>query len=144
MLSFIPNTKFLLYIWNISPKFVCFSFQYANEIAELYHRNTFVGKLSRKLLYEPTTCFDIQKSKDMQSVSWTPIHLPPRINLRILAHRQLYYYLFVYMLLSYAFNFNPIVSLVFLVGLVLFGLLISTLLNPVPLAIKDDWKWDFM
>ncbi|KAG8189886.1 hypothetical protein JTE90_018667 [Oedothorax gibbosus] len=111
---------------------------YANEIAELYHRNSFLGKLSRKLLYRPSTYFDIQKSKDMQSVSRTPVQLPPRINLRILAHRQLYCYLFIYMVLTYLFNFNPIVSFVFLVGLVVFGLIVSTLVNPVPLPIKED------
>lgn len=55
----------------------------------LYNRTDFTGKMARQILAEPVVC---RKNDHNESL----ITLPPRVNLRIFAHKQLLLYLFIF------------------------------------------------
>ncbi|GFY39231.1 sphingomyelin phosphodiesterase 4 [Trichonephila inaurata madagascariensis] len=112
--------------------------KYAVEMQQLYYRNSLLGNMSRLIMSKPTTYYDINKSKDMQSVSWNPVHLPPRISLRIMANRQLLAYFIIYILCFYWYGFNPITSVLILLMFLTLSLFFISLIHPVPIHSKDD------
>ncbi|GBL90048.1 Sphingomyelin phosphodiesterase 4 [Araneus ventricosus] len=112
--------------------------KYAAEIHHLYYRDSLLGKMCRRILSKPATYFDVNKSKDMMSVSWTPVHLPPRINLRVLANKHLLAYFFVLLLSLYLYGYNPITSILLLFVLYAFLLFLFSLIYPVPIHSEDD------
>nr|XP_042898272.1 sphingomyelin phosphodiesterase 4 isoform X2 [Parasteatoda tepidariorum] len=112
--------------------------KYGSEIEQLYFKNTLVGKMCRRLVAAPVTYINVIKSKDMMSVSSYPVHLPPRVCLRFLSHKQLLAYIFIFLFLNYFLSSSPIFG-IFVFTLLLFVLLfLSALFYPVEVHPKDD------
>lgn len=126
---------------SINSKCYSFSFlQYAVEIQLLYHNPTIWGKVCRRVLAKPVTYYNVIKSKDMMTVSRTPVHLPPRIYLRFLANKHLISYFLVFLLITYWLGYNPVFTVLILFFAILLFIFIAAILYPVPEHCKNDWK----
>ncbi|GIY47729.1 sphingomyelin phosphodiesterase 4 [Caerostris extrusa] len=112
--------------------------KYSAKIPELYSRESLTGKMCRRILSKPTTYYDIKKSKDMMAVNRNSIHLPARINLRVLADKHLFAYFFIYMLCTYLYGFHPFISLIMLFIFLLCVWFLCSLIYPVPIHSKQD------
>ncbi|XP_035218797.1 sphingomyelin phosphodiesterase 4-like isoform X2 [Stegodyphus dumicola] len=112
--------------------------KYSSEIQNLYNQPTIWGKMCRRMLSKPVIYYNVNKASNMQSVSMEPVQLPPRINLRFLANKQLIFYLFILLLTSYWFGYHPILTMLLLSIILFLFLFLSALIWPVPIGRKDD------
>ena len=130
-------------LFGVFSNMCSFSFQFSEEIENLYSREDFVGSVAFQFLSPPRS-----PPKDKNIVS-SPVSLEkrqalsrPKIRLRWLAsYQNLGYILAAYLFLYMWFGLG-------IVGFAFFGLLFGLLygvtravVNPRPKA-KDSWKWD--
>ncbi|XP_067137470.1 sphingomyelin phosphodiesterase 4 [Centruroides vittatus] len=104
-------------LWHIS---LFLNEKFETEFSEAYYRPGFFGKLSRQILAPPAVYYEMKKTG--QYSRQISHHLPPRVNLRWLAHKQTVGYLCAYFLFAFMYgygSFSAILILIFFITIVI-------------------------
>lgn len=98
--------------------------KYGLEMASTYQGDSIRGRIFRQLLYPPTSFVKVTKMGTDKPPARELVHLPPRVCLRLLAHKQFLGYLGFLLLLAHFLGYS--VPLVFLGMLLLFAAFVLT------------------
>ncbi|XP_023230772.1 sphingomyelin phosphodiesterase 4-like [Centruroides sculpturatus] len=104
-------------LWHIS---LFLNEKFETEFSEAYYRPGFFGKVSRQILAPPAVYYEMKKTG--QYSHQISHHLPPRVNLRWLAHKQTVGYLCAYFLFAFMYgygSFSAILILIFFITIVI-------------------------
>jgi len=94
--------------------------KYRTELRQYYHRKDFVGNMCKQFLADPVIYYEYDKTTF--PVTRLQRVLPPRLNFRPLANKQLIGYVFGILLICWVWGYNP---LLLVVVFVFFALLFS-------------------
>lgn len=82
--------------------------QYGGQLVQWYERPGFAGHVARQLLRPPTTYTEVVKGWGVGRPAVHRQHaLPPRLCLRLLAHRQLLAYVAAVLLVAHSLGYGP-------------------------------------
>lgn len=82
-------------------------FQYYDDIMRTYHRNDFIGRISKNILEPPLTIYIYDKSIPGHSQRIQKL-LPPRFSFRYFASHRFLIYFILLLCLCYLIGYNPI------------------------------------